>query len=317
MLNLQLSLPVSYGGGDPGYKELSERAYPDLWGCYWGEGARARYAKQHQNPHKSRRPVFQPAQDPQLAEDGRFGPKTESAVIRFQRRCGIPDEGIVGPETWDLLFPYSLTVVAVRRKPGGAGTSSGTGGTGSGTSTGTDAPATRETKLDNIAYQTGFQLDKHGGSAVFVLQATWKTDRLPHDWRGHYEHSGGVNLVEPLGSATGKNLQAYYQLTRAEVGDLKLSDKLKLTADVWVQPYLQFPLDSGTKDDPNGFRFGAGAGGTVQLEIKPDEDSPTYKLFVQGAGTVSGGKGGFDATLSGFAGVSVEFDTDLFSGKSK
>jgi len=86
LLNLQLSLPMEYAPRDPGYKELSEREYPDLWGYYWGEGARKRYARVHQNPHKQRRPISLPAQDPHLAEDGLFGPQTERAVTRFQCR---------------------------------------------------------------------------------------------------------------------------------------------------------------------------------------------------------------------------------------
>jgi peptidoglycan hydrolase-like protein with peptidoglycan-binding domain len=90
MLNLLLSLPKEYMPREPGYPELSERIYPDLWGYYWGEGARARYASRHQDPYRLRRPVYQPPQNVGLADDGKFGPKTEAAVIRFQRRCGIP-----------------------------------------------------------------------------------------------------------------------------------------------------------------------------------------------------------------------------------
>ena len=41
--------------------------------------------------------------------DGIFGPRTKGAVRDFQRSKGLPDDGIVGPQTWPRL------VVQVRR----------------------------------------------------------------------------------------------------------------------------------------------------------------------------------------------------------
>lgn len=40
----------------------------------------------------------------QIATDGRFGKKTEDAVLKFQRRYGLVTDGIVGPKTWEALF---------------------------------------------------------------------------------------------------------------------------------------------------------------------------------------------------------------------
>ena len=37
-------------------------------------------------------------------QDGIFGPKTEDAVKALQRRHGLTDDGIVGPETWRVLM---------------------------------------------------------------------------------------------------------------------------------------------------------------------------------------------------------------------
>lgn len=37
--------------------------------------------------------------------DGIYGPNTKAAVIAFQKSKGVDADGIVGPRTWELLFP--------------------------------------------------------------------------------------------------------------------------------------------------------------------------------------------------------------------
>ena len=48
--------------------------------------------------------------------DGIFGPKTQSAVINFQKQFGLVPDGIVGPKTWNALMPYinGYTIYTIR-----------------------------------------------------------------------------------------------------------------------------------------------------------------------------------------------------------
>lgn len=45
----------------------------------------------------------------EVAQDGHFGPITESAVTRHQQDCQIQVDGVVGPETWRHLHPDTTT----------------------------------------------------------------------------------------------------------------------------------------------------------------------------------------------------------------
>ncbi|MBE9039823.1 peptidoglycan-binding protein [Oscillatoriales cyanobacterium LEGE 11467] len=40
----------------------------------------------------------------QIASDGIFGTETEAAVKKFQRRYSLVPDGIVGNQTWEMLF---------------------------------------------------------------------------------------------------------------------------------------------------------------------------------------------------------------------
>ena len=56
-------------------------------------------------------------QQPPLVPDGIFGPRTEAAVIAFQRHYGLSPDGIVGPFTWAELMRQSATVPPVVPPP--------------------------------------------------------------------------------------------------------------------------------------------------------------------------------------------------------
>ena len=47
-----------------------------------------------------------------LAVDGHFGSQTEAAVIEFQGRCGLIQDGVVGPATWEALHAPSTPTPA-------------------------------------------------------------------------------------------------------------------------------------------------------------------------------------------------------------
>ncbi|MCU0525502.1 MAG: peptidoglycan-binding protein [Elainella sp. Prado103] len=56
-----------------------------------------------------------------ISADGVFGRQTERAVMRFQRKCGLLVDGIVGPETWTALFgssvPFPVNAVPIASVP--------------------------------------------------------------------------------------------------------------------------------------------------------------------------------------------------------
>jgi peptidoglycan hydrolase-like protein with peptidoglycan-binding domain len=333
-LNRQLYSRRKYRPITLTWKLISKRLSPTLWGYSWAPGALHEHLKHHVNPFKHWKPNPHVPKAALLREDGKFGKKTREAVIKYQHKVGLPDDGIAGPEVWEHLFPFWVVKIIVVKdtKEAGGGAQAQVSGQGQQGTQPSPAPSTPDKKpprpfigspfakttMDNIAQQLGAQLDKNGLAAIFVMQATWKTEEDPNEIvPGHWEHTGGFQVNTPV-IGPGQNVQAYYQLTRAEIGSIKLADGINLSADVWVQPTVQAPLDSGTRSKPNLPQVGVTAGATVYVEFKGDENKPTVKVFVQGAGAANvDSKGNFDAGGQAVVGVSTEFDVaNLFGGGS-
>lgn len=56
--------------------------------------------------------------------DGKFGPKTQAAVMAFQGAVGITVDGIVGPVTWNAIQTYGVKIAggqSVDLRPPGSG----------------------------------------------------------------------------------------------------------------------------------------------------------------------------------------------------
>lgn len=57
-----------------------------------------------------------------IDEDGLFGPETRQAVLTFQTQAGVtPQDGIVGPRTWEAIEVNLGISVGVDGSPGGSG----------------------------------------------------------------------------------------------------------------------------------------------------------------------------------------------------
>jgi hypothetical protein len=176
---------------------------------------------------------------------------------RSKTKVGLPDDGIAGPEVWEHLFPFWIVNIIVLGSSSNGTARPQNPNPNLGQATQPEPPSSpasdrkfigspfAKATMDNIAEQLGIQKDKDGLTAIFVKQATWKTEEDPKEIvPGHWEYTGGLQLNTPIGRP-GQNLQANYQLTRAEILSVDLAEGLGLTGDLWVQPTVQAPLDSG------------------------------------------------------------------------
>jgi peptidoglycan hydrolase-like protein with peptidoglycan-binding domain len=76
------------------------------------EGSRGTVVEKLQNVLNEGRGDFAPGSNPVLALDGIYGPQTATAVKGAQRAGGIPEDGVVGLQTWALPVHAAGQVVA-------------------------------------------------------------------------------------------------------------------------------------------------------------------------------------------------------------
>ncbi len=241
----------------------------------WAPGAlaAARHVGHHSKPTSTETGAHESHKThlTRLKEDGSFGPKTEAAVQEFQRHCGLPVDGIVGPATWDFLFPTTLYTIKQKRRvltledlgiaprhkpryslgfsdppedpnkpcpvkpPSGstpAPTPSATGGGG-----GDDKAGLK------VEVQTGVQT---GDATYFVLgqvifvQPNKNAGGLLQDVRGHNEWSVGVQLNRNTSTVVGNSNQVFVQLTRA---DFYKTKNEWFSIDIGAELYIQLLQD--------------------------------------------------------------------------
>lgn len=75
----------------------------------WARGMRSAEVKALQSILKTDTEIY-----PEGYVTGYFGPLTEKAIKRLQKRCGIPETGVVDPETERCIFPieYKIRVIS-------------------------------------------------------------------------------------------------------------------------------------------------------------------------------------------------------------
>lgn len=98
-----------------------------------------------------------------------FDRGTERAVVRFQRRHKLQVDGIVGPQTWDVLFGITPAVLAT---PAASTTSTG-GVAGGETSSGYSIPSAI-VQCESGGNYSAVNASSGAGGAYQILPSTWR-----------------------------------------------------------------------------------------------------------------------------------------------
>jgi murein DD-endopeptidase MepM/ murein hydrolase activator NlpD len=161
--------------------------------------------------------------------DGAFGPRTKSAVIRFQRHSGLSADGLPGPATYSALQrPLKHVPIALRR-PVGAAPTDRFGPRGNRFHTGLDFPASYGAPVRSAAagvvVKAGW--DAGGYGKLVVVRHAHRV----HTWYAHLNGfrvrpgqtvAAGARLgsVGATGTATGPHLHLEARLRGAALDPL-------------------------------------------------------------------------------------------------
>lgn len=89
--------------GDPGRLDIARLLAPEKKDTVWRPKFPYKLGQHNHGVLRIQRALNRRGE--RLVEDGRFGPATEAATKRFQRKAGLAVDGIVGPLTWAKLRP--------------------------------------------------------------------------------------------------------------------------------------------------------------------------------------------------------------------
>jgi peptidoglycan hydrolase-like protein with peptidoglycan-binding domain len=200
--------------------------------------------------------------------DGKFGPITEGAVLRFQSRAAIDVDGDVGPQTWGALSPYAEASPA--DPPYGSPVHHGYGGSGGGGSGGGPAG---------------------GGGVTIAIQAADAVD------------DGSLTLTFPITNNTSGRIYVRHVEWAAGAEGRSVSDSEPVEA--WVDPgeTIEATTMIPAGPAPGGETYDFDTSATAVYEL-PESDadlrsSTAERRFtvddrgaVTGGGTGPGGSGG-------------------------
>jgi peptidoglycan hydrolase-like protein with peptidoglycan-binding domain len=219
-----------------------------------------------------------------IAVDGRFGPKTQSRVIEFQRANRLGDDGVPGPNTNNKLFESELQQVSISILPAGARSASGIAAPtlipplslpGLPSLGGRPLIPVPRLTLLQLAPSSSAPVPAIGNGQVLALSLTVPTRNDPID-PALKSFRQIVNLLETL--------PASFPFRAALIG--AVPNPVKVVGDIssgfkWgIEPVFDLKKLAG----PTEFAAGAGANASYTINVLPGTGPAAVKLgfFVKG-----------------------------------